>query len=41
MRPTLRLAALAAIALGGTACEPTVIIERDETVSIASGATRT
>ncbi|HRN52092.1 MAG TPA: DUF4136 domain-containing protein [Gemmatimonadaceae bacterium] len=38
MRTTLRLAALAAIALAGTACEPTVIIERDETVSIASGA---
>ncbi|MBA3853613.1 MAG: hypothetical protein C0503_04305 [Gemmatimonas sp.] len=38
MPPALRLAALAALALAATACEPTVIIERDETVRIASGA---
>lgn len=38
MRSRLRPAILAAIALASTACEPTVIIERDETVRIPSGA---
>lgn len=38
MRPFLSGFGLALLALATTACEPTVIIERDETVSIASGA---
>lgn len=38
MRPALRLAALVACALAAAACEPTVIIERDEIVSISPGA---
>lgn len=38
MRLSLRLAALAALTLAASACEPTVIIERDETVRIATGA---
>lgn len=38
MRFALRPAAIAVLVLAAAACEPTVIIERDETVHIASAA---
>lgn len=38
MLPALRLAAIVAVALVTSACEPTVIIERDETVRLSPGA---